>query len=411
MTLVLQGVALNEEPMSQPLIGRFDERGGTLGRSDQATFTLPDPERMISRVQAHILHSDELYWIENVSAASPILHNGRPLSAGMRVMLRDGDELRVGGYTLRVAFEHDETSATILRGRTVITRRDGTQPIGPPAAMPPPAVTAAASAGVAAGPVTPAAAAAAPRVAAPSPARQSGSAPQGAMSGEAPPARQSGSAPQAPMSGEALWRAFLEGAGIETPLPNAPSPELLTEIGAMMRIAIGGIHRLAAMRAMAKDEMQAQMTVIQVRGNNPLKFAPDGMVALQLLLQPPGRGFLAGPAALRDALVDLQSHQVGVMAGMRAALEAVLDRFDPAKLEAHLTSRSVFDSLRPGHRRARLWEVYLEHYRSLREEAQEDFQRFFGEAFREAYEAQVRSLEAAHEGASPSGPRPGGGTR
>jgi len=394
MTLVLQGIALNEEPMSQPLIGRFDERGGTLGRSDQATFTLPDPERMISRVQAHILHSDELYWIENVSAASPILHNGRPLSAGMRVMLRDGDELRVGGYTLRVAFEHDETSATILRGRTVITRRDGTQPVAPPAAMPPPAVKAAASAGGAAGPGTPAAAAAAPRAAAPPPA-----------------ARQGASAPQAAMSGEALWRAFLEGAGIEAPLPNVPSPELLTEIGAMMRIAIGGIHRLAAMRAMAKDEMQAQMTVIQVRGNNPLKFAPDGMVALQLLLQPPARGFLAGPAALRDALVDLQSHQVGVMAGMRAALEAVLDRFDPAKLEAHLTSRSVFDSLRPGHRRARLWEVYLEHYRSLREEAQEDFQRFFGEAFREAYEAQVRSLEAAHEGASPSGPRAGGGTR
>ena len=38
MNLVLQGTALNDEPMSQPLIGRFDERGGTLGRSDSATF-------------------------------------------------------------------------------------------------------------------------------------------------------------------------------------------------------------------------------------------------------------------------------------------------------------------------------------------------------------------------------------
>jgi len=213
------------------------------------------------------------------------------------------------------------------------------------------------------------------------------------------------------MSAEALWRAFLEGAGIESPLPNAPTPELLAAIGAMMRIAIGGIHRLVAMRAMAKDEMQAHMTVIQARGNNPLKFAPDGMVALQLLLQPPARGFLAGPAALRDALIDLQSHQVGVTAGTRAALEAVLDRFDPARLEGSLSTRSVFESLRPGLRRARLWEVYLEHYRSLREEAEEDFQRFFGEAFREAYEAQVRTLEAAHEGAPPPGPRAGGRTR
>ncbi|MEA3177951.1 MAG: hypothetical protein QOI59_1474, partial [Gammaproteobacteria bacterium] len=39
MSLVLQGIALNEEPLSQPLIGRFDERGGTVGRSDNATFT------------------------------------------------------------------------------------------------------------------------------------------------------------------------------------------------------------------------------------------------------------------------------------------------------------------------------------------------------------------------------------
>jgi predicted component of type VI protein secretion system len=377
MTLVLHGIALNEEPMSQPLIGRFDERGGTLGRSDNATFTLPDPERMISRVQAQVLHRDDGYWIENVSAANPILHNGRALSAGMRVTLREGDELRIGGYTLRAAFENDETSASILRGRTVITH-----PPGAPAA---------------------------PKVA-PGPAPLPPT-PAGAPLHAQPPTAPPGAAAHTAVSGESLWRAFLDGAGIELPLPNGPSPELLGAIGAMMRIAIGGIHRLVAMRAMAKDEMQAQMTVIQVRGNNPLKFAPDAAVALRLLLQPPARGFLAGPTALRDALIDLQSHQVGVMAGMRSALEAVLDRFDPASLEALLTTRSMFDALRPAHRRARLWEAYLQHYRSLRGEAQEDFQRFFAEAFREAYEAQVRSLDAANDAASPAGPRAGGGAR
>src|ERR1700755_2129695 len=127
MTLVLQGIKLNDEPMSQPLIGRFDERGGTLGRSDNATFTLPDPERLISRVQAQVLFGDEGYWIEQVSTANSTLHNGRPLSAGMRVLLNEGDELRIGGYTLIAAFESDEASATVLRGRTVIM-----PPAGPP---------------------------------------------------------------------------------------------------------------------------------------------------------------------------------------------------------------------------------------------------------------------------------------
>ena len=118
MTLVLRGVSLDDEPLSNPLVGRFDDRGGEIGRSDNATFTLPDPQRLISRVHARISHAEKKYWLQNVSTAGQILHNGRPLSSGMRVSLTDGDELRIGGYRLTVAFENDETSATILRGRT-----------------------------------------------------------------------------------------------------------------------------------------------------------------------------------------------------------------------------------------------------------------------------------------------------
>jgi predicted component of type VI protein secretion system len=373
MTLVLQGTALNEEPMSRPLIGRFDQRGGTLGRSDSATFTLPDPERLISRIQAQVLYRDDDYWIENISAASPILHNGRSLSAGMRVMLRDGDELRIGGYTLLAAFENDETSANILRGRTVITTLEG---VHAQRVAPPPAEAPAAPAG------TP-------------------------LSAQAPD--RPADAPTA-ASADPLWRGFLEGAGIEFSPANGPSPELLRAIGAMLRVAVEGIHRLVAMRAMAKGEMHAEMTIIRVRDNNPLKFAPDPEVALQLLLQPPARGFLDGPSALRAALIDLQSHEVGMMAGMRSALDAVLDRFDPAKLETLLATGSVFDAFRPTHRRARLWALYQDHYDSLRGEAQEEFQRFFDEAFRQAYEAQVRSLDAAYDAAA-AGPRAGGRAR
>jgi FHA domain-containing protein len=112
-----------------------------------------------------------------------------------------------------------------------------------------------------------------------------------------------------------------------------------------------------------------------------------------MLLQPPARGFLDGPAALRDALTDLQFHQVGMTAGMRAILETVLDRLDPEKLATLQGRRSMFDFLRPARRRARLWDTYLSQYRSLREEAKDNFQRFFGEVFREAYEAQVRNLD------------------
>ena len=350
MTLVLKGTALNEKPMSLPMIGRFDERGGTLGRSDTATFTLPDPERAISRVQAQILYRDDGYWIENVSAAIPVLHNGRPLSAGMRVTLREADELKVGGYTLVAAFENDATSATILRGRTVITQVESARelPTGGSPDMP-----------------------STPR----------GAPPNGPAEGTAA------------LSGESLWAGFLEGAGIALVSSRGPSPDRMRGIGAMLRIAVGGIHRLVTMRSLARGEIQTDMTMIQARDNNPLKFAPDEEVALQMLLQPPARGFMEGPAALRAALADLESHQVAMMAGMHAALDAVLARFDPGKLEAPLAKGSVFDALRPAHRRARLWDQYLENYGSLRREAKEEFQGLFSAAFRDAYEAQLRSLE------------------
>jgi len=416
MTLVLRGLSLNEKPLSNPLVGRFDDRGGAIGRSDNATFTLPDPERLISRVHARISHAEQTYWVENVSAAGPILHNGRPLSSGMRVSLSDGDELRIGGYRLAVAFESNETSATILRGRTT-----GQAPLkAVPAAPPPPAAAPAgrvAAAAAARPPVAPAperVAAVAPApaaVATPAPVPAAVVAPAplpAAVATPAPvPARSARSARTRPAvesstGGDALWRGFQDGVGIDLPLPNGPSPELFSAVGAMLRIAINGIHRLIAMRTVAKTEMHADLTMIQVRGNNPLKFSPEAAVALKMLLQPPLQGFLSGPSALRDAVIDLQSHQVGVMAGMRAALATVLERFDPVQLESHLSSRSVIDALIPSHRRAKLWELYVEHYRALKDEAEEDFGRLFGEAFREAYNAQVRSLEAAGDEAGVS---------
>jgi len=76
-----------------------------------------------------------------------------------------------------------------------------------------------------------------------------------------------------------------------------------------------------------------------------------------MLLQPPLQGFRSGPSAERDAVIDLQSHQVGVMPGMRADLGTVHERFETVQLEGHLSSRSVIDALIPSQWRAKLWEL------------------------------------------------------
>ena len=70
-------------------------------------------------------------------------------------------------------------------------------------------------------------------------------------------------------------------------------------------------------------------------------------------------------------------------------------RFEPALLEARLTNKGVVDAVLPMNRRAKLWELYLEHYSQVQGEAQDDFHELFGIAFVKAYEQQLDRLEAS----------------
>lgn len=193
---------------------------------------------------------------------------------------------------------------------------------------------------------------------------------------------------------QALWNAFCEGAGIRFNPPQGLNPDLMRVIGQLLHHTVDGSLKLVAARAATKQEMRAEVTVIQARRNNPLKFSPDTQSAMEQLLQPPMRGFMTGPEAVADAMDDLLGHTIGTMVGMRAALEGVLARFEPEQLEAKLVGRSMLDSLLPMNRRAKLWELYLQHYESVKTEAQDDFHNLFGRAFLQAYEEQLDRLDA-----------------
>jgi type VI secretion system FHA domain protein len=99
-------------------------------------------------------------------------------------------------------------------------------------------------------------------------------------------------------------------------------------------------------------------------------------------------------AAVRDAFDDLRAHQLGVMAGMRAALEGVLARFDPAVLEGKIAQHSSITDVIPMARRSRLWELFQELYQQLSKEAADDFEVLFGKAFRRAYESHIDRLQS-----------------
>ena len=191
----------------------------------------------------------------------------------------------------------------------------------------------------------------------------------------------------------ALTAALHEGLGIAGQ-PDAPalSPALMRLLGSLVREATRGTVDLLAARAALKREIRAEVTMIVSRENNPLKFSPSADIALGHLLGPASRGFMEPRFAMQDAYDDLRAHQFGFLAGMRAALEGVLKRFDPQQLAGHLTEHSMLASLLPGKRKAQMWDVFTQLYDQISSEAADDFHKLFGEEFLRAYNDHIDQL-------------------
>ena len=196
-----------------------------------------------------------------------------------------------------------------------------------------------------------------------------------------------------------LLNEFLAGAGLPDLAARVNlNPQFMRVLGQLLRESTQGTLDLLLARTLTKREVRADLTMIVPRENNPLKFSPSVEVALAHLLAPQGRGFMTPLQAMKDAHEDLRSHQFGFMAGMRAALTGVLERFQPKELERRLAQKSIIDGLFQSKRKAKLWDMFAERYKDISHEAEEDFHVLFGKEFLRAYEAQIAKLEMDDKG-------------
>lgn len=192
-----------------------------------------------------------------------------------------------------------------------------------------------------------------------------------------------------------VLQALLRGLGLPDLHSRRDGEELAELAGTMLREATAGTIDALMARTLTKRESRVEMTVMAPQANNPLKFFPDAGSALTQMLQGPIPGYLPPQRAFAGAFIDLRAHELAVMAGTRAALAGVLRRFDPAALEERLREPGMLDKVFTASRKARLWDRMVALYGQMALEADEDFQRLFGEAFAVAYEEQVRRLRDA----------------
>ena len=184
--------------------------------------------------------------------------------------------------------------------------------------------------------------------------------------------------------------AFLKGAGLNQ---DSGSPEstaaTFERLGATFAAMADGLRQLLQARTAIKGEAGLEQTRIGAEGNNPLKSAIRMDEAVSALLAHKGPGYLDPDAAISEAIADLKTHEIAMLAGMRAALNDVLARFDPARLEAELRDDGVFRKLAAGGQSARCWARFKDRYAEISSRAEQRWMGDFDQVFSRAYNESV----------------------
>jgi type VI secretion system FHA domain protein len=212
----------------------------------------------------------------------------------------------------------------------------------------------------------------------------------------APPPLPARAEPVSAAAATSAVAAFLEGAGLaHLQISEADADTFLRESGAIVRACVEGLIGLLLARSELKKEMRAEdRTMVASRDNNPLKLMTDPRDALSYLFDKRERlsgAFLPPVQAVGDACDDLRVHEIALMAGMRAAFQGALKRFDPQLVEREADKQKGSFTL---NKKVKLWETFVAHHEKLTRDAEDDLLKVFGKEFLGTYMAQVRRLRS-----------------
>jgi type VI secretion system protein len=435
-TLRLRVVSDQRRSLADRSSAVFSVEGGTIGRSADNDWVLPDPLRYVSAHHARVQFREGNFYLQDVSTNGVYVNDDmEPLakrgSSGYRLV--NGDVLRIGEYHIVAALEAQRagepevivdpslaavpTSIHALRSLSHTADRDigavlnldellvpdprRTEPR--PAARPDPVLPVNAYG------------------------QEVESAPVRALAanGAAPPQSEADGEPAAnepavESHGERIARlaemvarepkngagalvladvhsgldAFCRGAGIDTErLPADAQGRLLHLAGRLFREVLVGLKDLERTRTTTRNRYR-----IETPARDPDDLRPslaDSMVEdllIGLFVQHEGRR-LDSVQWLREVVTEAKLHEKATAQATRAAFVEFLDRLDPAELEARF-ERAARRGKGKSADKSQYWELFINFYRNLIEMPADHLPHTFIEAFGAAYREAMKKPES-----------------
>ncbi len=416
--LKLRVVSDQRRSLAERSCATFSVEGGTIGRSADNDWVLPDPLRYVSAHHARVQFREGHFYLQDVSTNGVYVNDDmEPLakrgSGGYR--LANGDMLRMGEYHIVAALEarqlQDDTGAAAVPTsiHALRTVRRGADDIGASLDLEELLVPAnqagsflpvnAYGQSVDSGKVR-ALAPAADAEPAPEVLMLDGVSAQALGQRMARLAEAVGREPKLGASSFALedarsgLDAFCRGAGIEPErLPADAQVRLLHLAGRLFREALVGFKDLERTRSDTRNRYRIESPTPEP--DDPRPSLANSMVEelmVELFVQHEGRR-LDSVQWLREAVGEAKLHETATGRAMRAAFVEFLDRLDPAELEARFERAARRGKGRSADK-AQYWDLFTSFYRNLIEMPPEHLPHTFVEAFAAAYREALKKPES-----------------
>ena len=389
----------------------FGVHGGTIGRSTDNEWILPDPERYLSGKHARVDFRAGTYVLVDTSSNGTYVNGAQvPLGKYHDYLLKDGDYVRLGEYELLVSidksndFPPEESAIVAYDGQSPSSavKKSTANDLGADldlSQLLEPSDLVTGDSGV----------------------RPRDAYGQAMPSSSEPPLDQlldpETDTPATPWhmltrplkvegNAAALSRsqnpvlfdgdfdvglgAFCRGAGID---PRAVGSEArgaaLQLAGQLLREAVLGLMDLNQSRNEFRNRFRISPPASD-GPESPLNFSKGVDEALVRLLTT--LSTRAGSVeAIRHNFRELKAHNTASLAATRAAFEEFLGRVNPTELEERFdraTKRGVFGT----QNKTKYWELYAEMFAGLAQRPADGFPHLFTETFAKTYEAKLRTL-------------------